>query len=270
MITFLDYINCSNDEELICKTSPSGINIYDTKNFELLMKLDPYRFGLSGDISKAKMFYNSQIIAFSLIETESTNSKDEEILYNESKIKKHSLVLYDLKHFEVIGKITMKNYIEINDFLITKYFIIIMIENKNKSIIFKTANLEYFKTITNAENGRMVYSDDYYISKYVSKKKKTDKKEVKNQEQPKNEFNKCVLAYQDTNDKKKIHFIDCILNEEGTKVLGIRERSIDIQFNSNEVRYFGFVSSYLIVSSAYGNKVHLYSILFISFFLLWK
>jgi hypothetical protein len=135
-----------------------------------------------------------------------------------------------------------------------------MIENKNKSIIFKTANLEYFKTITNAENGRMVYSDDYYISKYVSKNKKTDKKEVKNEEQPKTEFNKCVLAYQDTNDKKKIHFIDCILNEEGTKVLGIRERSIDIQFNSNEVRYFGFVSSYLIVSSAYGNKVHLYSI----------
>ena len=259
MITFFDYINCSKDEELICRTSQNGLNIYDTNNFELLIKLDPYRLGLSGDITKVKLFYNTQIIAFSLIETQ-TASKDEEILYNDSKIKKHSLILYDLKNYEIIGKITMKNFVEINDFLITKYFIIIMIENKNKSIIFKTANLEYFKTITNAENGRMVYSDDYYISKYVSKKKKTDKKEVKNEEQPKTEFNKCVLAYQDTNDKKKIHFIDCILSEEGTKVLGIRERSIDIQFNSNEVRYFGFVSSYLIVSSAYGNKVHLYSI----------
>ena len=173
MITFFDYINCSKDEELICRTSQNGLNIYDTNNFELLIKLDPYRLGLSGDITKVKLFYNTQIIAFSLIETQ-TASKDEEILYNDSKIKKHSLILYDLKNYEIIGKITMKSFVEINDFLLTKYFIIIMIENKNKSIIFKTANLEYFKTITNAENGRMVYSDDYYISKYISKKKKND------------------------------------------------------------------------------------------------
>ena len=263
MITFFDYINCSKDEELICRTSQGGLNIYDTNNFELLTKLDPYRFGLSGDITKAKLFYNTQIIAFSLIETQSAHSKDEEILYNDSKIKKHSLILYDLKNFEIIGKITMKNFVEINDFLITKFFIIIMIENKNKSIIFKTANLEYFKTITNAESGKIVYSDDYYISKYKSKKNKNDKKgkeEIKNEKKSEIENHKCVLAYQDIKNKKKINFIDCILNEDGTKVLGIKERNIEIEFNSHEVRYFGFVSSYLIVSSCYGNKVHLYSI----------
>ena len=260
MITFLDYINCSNDEELICKTSPSGINIYDTKNFELLMKLDPYRFGLSGDISKAKMFYNSQIIAFSLIETESTNSKDEEILYNESKIKKHSLVLYDLKHFEVIGKITMKNYIEINDFLITKYFIIIMIENKNKSILFKTANLGYFASITNTESGKIIYSDDYYITKYTSPKKNNKNQETKNLEYFKIEHNKCILAYKDLKNKKKINLIECLFNEDGTKILGIKERKIKVEFNSTDIKYFEFVSSYLLVSSCYGNKVHLYDI----------
>ena len=259
MITFFDFINCSQDEELICRASTSGLNIYNTNNFELLMKLDPYRLGLVGDVTKAKLFYNTQVIAFSLIETQSAHSKDEEILYNDSKIKKQSLIIYDLKNFEIIGKITMKNFVEISDFLITKYFIIIMIENKNKSIIFKTANLEYFKTITNAKCGKIVYSDDYFISKYKSKKKQNDKKEV-TEEGQKIAYPKCVLAYQDNNGKNKIHFIDCLLNEDGTKVLGIRERNIEIQFNSNEIRYFGFVSSYLIVSSSYGNKVHLYSI----------
>ena len=257
MITFFDYINCSKDEELICRSSQYGLNIYDTNNFELLIKLDPYRFGLSGDITKSKLFYNSQIIAFSLIETLSAHSKDEEILYNDSKIKKHSLVLYDLKNFEIIGKIAMKNFVEINDFLITKYFIIIMIENKNKSLLFKTANLEYFKTLTNVESGKIAYSDDYYISKYNSKKKK-----INNPQKVKTEIdiNKCVLAYQDMNNKRIIHLIDCLMNEDGTKVLGIKERNLEIVFNSNEVKYFEFVSSYLIVSSTYGNKVHLYDV----------
>ena len=98
MITFFDYINCSKDEELICRASQNGLNIYNTSNFELLTKLDPYRIGLSGDVTKVKLFYNTQIIAFSIIETQSAQSKDEEILYNTSKIKKHSLVLYDLKN----------------------------------------------------------------------------------------------------------------------------------------------------------------------------
>ena len=157
MITFFDYINCSKDEELICRASQSGLNIYNTNNFELLIKLDPFRLGLSGDVTKVKLFYNTQIIAFSIIETQSAHSKDEKILYNASKIKRHSLIIYDLKDYEIIGKITMKNFVEINDFLITKYFIIITVEKKNKSILFKTANFEYFKTITNAKNGKIVY-----------------------------------------------------------------------------------------------------------------
>ena len=55
----------------------------------------------------------------------------------------------------------MKDFVEINDFLITKYFIIIMIENKNKALLFKTSNLEYFKTISNVELGNISYTDEF-------------------------------------------------------------------------------------------------------------
>ena len=263
MITFFDYITYSKDEKLICRTSPHGLYIYDTNNFELLFKLDPYRIGLSGDITKSKLLLNTRIIAFSIIESHSAHSKEEGILYNDSKIKQHSLVIYDLENYEVIGKISMKNFVEINDFIITKYFIIIMVEKKNKCLIFKTSNLEYFKTITNAELGKIVYSDDYYIPKYKSKKiKKGGKnkdKEIKLEENIIKQ-NKCVLAYQDSNNKKIIHFMDCIFNEDGTKILGIRNRNIEVDLNSSKVKSFAFVSSYLLVSSSFGNKVHLYKI----------
>ena len=258
MITFFDYINCSKDEELICRASQSGLNIYNTNNFELLIKLDPFRLGLSGDVTKVKLFYNTQIIAFSIIETQSAHSKDEEILYNASKIKRHSLIIYDLKDYEIIGKITMKNFVEINDFLITKYFIIITVEKKNKSILFKTANFEYFKTITNAKNGKIVYSDDYYIPKYISKKQKKNKKEE--EKEIKKEYNKCVLVFQDSIEQKQMNFIDFIFNEDGTEILGMKERSIEIALNSYNIRHFELLSSFLLVSSEYGNKVHLYDV----------
>jgi len=253
MITFFDYITYSQDEELICRTNQKGLCIYDAKNFELLMKLDPFRIGLSGDVTKAKLFYNSRIIAFSIIETKASQSKEEEILYNDSKIKAHSLVIYDLENYEIIGKITMKNFVEISDFFITKYFIIISIENKNKVLLFKTANLEYYKTITNAELGKITYTDDF-MHNYKSKKDKKKKEE----EEVKTKNNKCILAYLDGNDKTNIVYIDCLFNEDGTKIIETKTRNKKIEFNSPEIKYFKFVGPYLLVSSSYGNKVHFY------------
>jgi hypothetical protein len=63
-MNFLDYLNYSKDEQIVCLTNKDGIQIYETNHFELLMKLDPFRVGLTGDVYKAKMFYNSQILAF--------------------------------------------------------------------------------------------------------------------------------------------------------------------------------------------------------------
>ena len=261
MITFFDSITYSQDEELICRTNQNGLNIYDTKHFNLIYKLDPYRIGLTGDITKAKILFNSRIIGFSMIELKSVESKVEQMINSDSKTRMHNLILYDLKDDEIIGKITMKKYVEIKDFLITKYLLIIMIENKNKCILFKTANFEYFKTISDVELGKIVYSDDYYIPKYISKKNNQRLKEGdKNEETSKN--NKCILAYQDSNNRKIIHLKECIFNSKGTKILGIKDRDIEIErdFDSNEMKYLDIISSYLIISSSYGNKVHLYDI----------
>ena len=51
-----------------------------------------------------------------------------------------------------------------------------------------------------------------------------------------------------------------LLINDGTKILCVINKNIEIDFNSTEIKYLGFVSSYLIVSSLYGNKVHLYNI----------
>ena len=262
-MNFLDYIYCSEDEQILCLTNKDGIQIYDTKNFELIMRLDPYRFGLYGDVYKAKILYNSQILAFSIIETQSADTKQQQILYNESKIKKHSLVLYDIKNYEIIGKITMKNFVEINDFLITKYFIIIMVENKNKALLFKTSNLKYFKTLNNVELGKVAYSENYIFPPRPSKKKnKKEDKDKKNQkEEEKNPCqNKCILAYQDLNNKKRIILMEYSFTDDYTKVLKVTNKSIEVDFNSAGIKYLNLVSSYLILSSNVGNKVHMYDI----------
>lgn len=259
-MNFLDYIDYTEDEQIISLINKDGIQIYDTQNFELLMKLDPYRVGLSGDVYKAKMLYNSQIIAFTIIETQAADTKQQILLYNESKIKKHSLVIYDMKNYEIIGKITMKEFVEINDFLITKYFIIIMIENKNKALLFKTSNLQYFKTISNAELGNIAYSDDYTAKPRPSKKKNKNAKEVEKSPKPQPKKNQCVIAYQDSTNKKNVVLMEVLFNEDNTKILGVKNRNIEIEFNSTGLKYVGIIASYLIVSSAVGNKVHMYDI----------
>ena len=255
-MNFLDYIDYSQDEQLVCLTNKKGIQLYDTKNFELLMKLDPYRVGLVGDVYQAKTFFNSQILAFSIIESQSAESKQQQILYNDSKIRKHSLVIYDLKNYEVIGKITMKNFVEINDFLITKYFIIIMIENKSKALLFKTANLGFFKALTNVELGHIAYNDDFLLGPIIKSKKKAKKDEK--QETSEIEKNHCILAYQNSLNKKNVVVMEFIFNEDGTKVLGVKNLNIEIEFNSKGLKYVGILSNYLIVSSSIGNKVHIY------------
>ena len=79
MITFFDYITSSKDKELIWRTSPNGLKVFDTNNFDLLFKLDTYRIGLSGDITKPQLLFNTRIIAFSIIESHLANSKGEGI-----------------------------------------------------------------------------------------------------------------------------------------------------------------------------------------------
>ena len=83
-----DYINLSNDKEIICLSNLDGIHFYDIINFQLLFKLNPLRIGLVGIASKCKIFYNSHIIAFIIIENLFSSSKDEQlIILSEKKDK---------------------------------------------------------------------------------------------------------------------------------------------------------------------------------------
>ena len=240
-MNFLDGITYSKDEQLICLTNKDGIQIFDTKNFEMLLKLNQFVVGLQGDVYKAKIFNNSNILAFTIIESHTAESKNQKIIYNDSKIKVHSLVIYDLKNFEIIGKISMKNFIEIDDFLITKYLIVIMLEKKNKALLFKTSTLEYFMTITDAELGRVTYNDDYYEPPISPSKKKKNAKNVKKDKNAKTEEKKeeseinknmCVLAYQDSLNKKQVVLMEFLFGNDPSKILGVKKKK-----NRNTVKF---------------------------------
>jgi hypothetical protein len=129
---------------------------------------------------------------------------------------------------------------------------------------YKTSNLEYFKTITNVESGHIAYSDDYHSIPRPSKKKNKNAKDAKEAEKTEKKVekkqNKCVIAYQDFTNKKNIVLSEFLFDKDNTKILGVKTRNIEIEFNSNGLKYVGLVSSYLIVSSAVGNKVHMYDI----------
>ena len=245
-MNFSGYINLSKDNEIFCLTNKDGINIYETHNFQLLIKLDPLRIGLVGDVYKPKLFWNSQLITFIISETKNIYSK-KKITINSNA---YSLVLYDLKNYEIIGKITMNNSIEISDFLITKYFIILMIAKKNKALLFKTSNLKFFKSLSNVESGTIVYSDDYSLLK-----KNSNNSEINEQN------NRCIIVYKDYNNKKLLVIMQFNFNEDKTDVLGVKIKNRELDFNSKGLKYIGIISSYLIVSSAIGNKIHIYELL---------
>ena len=255
-MNFIDNIYINNEKDIICLTNSEGIHFYDTNDFQLLMKLNPLRIGLYGDVNKTKIFYNSQIIAFSILETKEIPSEEQLIIFNNSNIKRNSIVLYDLNNYEIIGKITLKSANEINDFLITRFFIIIMIENKNKTLLFKTSNLEYFKTISNIDHGNIFYSDDYFFNK-----RKKNHKGKNLQYNYQNKMNKCIIVYKDSINSKLIARIQFIFNEDKTKVIGSKTRNTEINLNSDGIKNVGLISSFYIVSSIHGNKIHIYDLL---------
>ena len=251
-----DYINLSNDKEIICLSNLDGIHFYDIINFQLLFKLNPLRIGLVGIASKCKIFYNSQIIAFIIIENLFSSSKDEQLIILSEK-KRQSLVLYDMKNYEIIGKISMKDSVEINDFLITKFFIIIKLEHINKVLLFKTANLTYFKALENIDLGTIAYDDEYFFKR---KKNIFDEENISNIEY-KNKMNKCILAYKDNKNERNIIRHQFVFNEDKTQVLGDRKKNVELELNTSGIKYLGLISSFLIVSSAFGNKIHIYDLL---------
>jgi hypothetical protein len=143
-----------------------------------------------------------------------------------------------------------------------------MIEKKNKALLFKTSTLEYFMSIKDAELGKISYNDDYYVPPICpSKKKNKNAKNVKKDKNAKEEEKKeesepnknmCILAYQDCFNKKQVVLMEFLFGNDPATILGVKKTKIEIQFNSNELKYVGLLSKYLVVSSSLGNKVHMY------------
>jgi len=236
------YLN--QDKNLIYITDKSGIKVYDTLNYQLLIKLDPHYFGLSGDVSKFLLFHSSEIFVFSFLENINDDSINQ-IIYNNRKIKKHSLILFDIKNNSILAKITMKNSIEINDFIITKYFIIIMIENKNKAILFNTSNLKYNQTINGAYSGKIFFSDQYY--------------QRDNNEGNIND-NRCMLTYINHLNSSEIIIKEFIFNDDYSKILGNKTNKFQVYFNTQIVNKIEIISNYLVICSNIGNKIHIFDI----------
>ena len=244
-MNFVETLNFSDDKDLLYLTDEEGIKIYETNNFQLLIKFNSSRIGLKGEVSNFQLFYSSSILIFSLIET-IKYEKISQIIYNNSKIKKHHLILYDVNDFSILGKISMKNSIEINDFLVTKFFIILMIENKNKAILFKTSDLTYVKTITEVYSGKITYNDNFIDNENI-KEKLINK-------------NKCILAYIDYLKNYHIYLEEYLWNDDCSKILGFKTNLLVIDVNSSGVKQIDIVSPYLMVASSFGNKIHIFDL----------
>jgi hypothetical protein len=108
-----------------------------------------------------------------------------------------------------------------------------MLEKKNKALLFKTSTLEYFMTITDAELGRVTYNDDYYEPPISPSKKKKNAKNVKKDKNAKTEEKKeeselnknmCVLAYQDSLNKKQVVLMEFLFGNDPSKILGVKKK----------------------------------------------
>lgn len=363
-MNFANNIDISEDGNLLCLTNENGIKIYDTKRFILLKKIKDFVGNLSGEILKCKLFPNSKKIGFILLQNKRdrgsvdlTNCNE----YIDLNFLVNTLVIFDINNNEIIGKIGMKNGLEIDDYLLTKYFIIIMVKDENIVLLFKTKTLEYFFSIGNVKNGNVIYSDNYfykkkdindsvdsdrinkeedilnkaksfdvfnnkednydilsYNKKYTFAIDENDYNKINIEDNEKNESkedmnkrennikeekesgislindfsstsdisnisninniskiviensettnfnitsNKCILAYLDTFNSKKICFIEYYFDKSNDNVINKKETSIEFELkNSEGIKNIFFLSSLLIVTSFLGNKIHIYNI----------
>ena len=116
--------------------------------------------------------------------------------------------------------------------------------------------MEYFKTISNIDHGNIFYSDDYFFNK-----RKKNHKGKNLQYNYQNKMNKCIIVYKDSINSKLIARIQFIFNEDKTKVIGSKTRNTEINLNSGGIKNIGLISSFYIVSSIHGNKIHIYDLL---------
>ena len=148
-------INISDDGQIVCIASKNGISLYETTKFCHLITINAFPRNLNGEISNAKLFYNTRILSF-ILKEKITDPKDKKVFkYSPNE----TLAIIDVAYNRVLGKILIKD--KIDDYEITRNFIIIKLKKHHKILLFITKTLEYFHTIENVNLGKIQYNELY-------------------------------------------------------------------------------------------------------------
>ena len=284
---YKENISCTDDGQIICITTKYGILLFETTKLAFELKIDSLPNEIINKISNCKLLCNTRILGFIYHEKnkEENNLKEE----NKKDLRKRSssrnliendetLVIIDIEYNKILGRIKIKG--KIDDYELTKNFIIIKKKALNKVFLFKTITLEYFMTIDNVNLGKIRYNENIKIeglNKINNKKNLINTDSIDTSSSTKdndsdNNLNKiinenksetnhfCMLAYQDFKNKREVVLIEYMLDNSRKNILNHRKRTFIPNFNAVGVKFIYLIESYLLISSNIGNKVHIYDV----------
>ena len=216
----INTIRISQDNELLIASTNIGYRIFDIETFTLLNNLIEDYHNNIGNISNALNFYSSHIIFFHGYE-------------NNEKYKSNCLCYANEMKKECKKLIQFKE--EIYNFYLNKYIIIIIFTNK--IVLFDLLKLQYIKTISDiASNNKEIVS--YNIDKdflYIGKV--------------------------GINCPNKIEiYIYSIIKKKEIQIIELKKEIEVNNFDSiNTIFIDGSNTNYLIATSKFSNKIHIYS-----------
>ena len=284
---YKENISCTDDGQIICITTKYGILLFETTKLAFELKIDSLPNEITNKISNCKLLCNTRILGFIYHEKnkEENNLKEE----NKKDLRKRSssrnpiendetLVIIDIEYNKILGRIKIKG--KIDDYELTKNFIIIKKKALNKVFLFKTITLEYFMTIDNVNLGKIRYNENIKIeglNKINNKNNLINTDSIDTSSSTKdndsdNNLNKiinenqsetnhfCMLAYQDFKNKREVVLIEYMLDNSRKNILNHRKRTFIPNFNAVGVKFIYLIESYLLISSNIGNKVHIYDV----------
>ena len=284
---YKENISCTDDGQIICITTKYGILLFETTKLAFELKIDSLPKEIINKISNCKLLCNTRILGFIYHE----KNKEENNLKEEKKndLRKRSssrnliendetLVIIDIEYNKILGRIKIKG--KIDDYELTKNFIIIKKKALNKVFLFKTITLEYFMTIDNVNLGKIRYNENIKIeglNKINNKNNLINTDSIDTSSSTKdndsdNNLNKiinenqsetnhfCMLAYQDFKNKREVVLIEYMLDNSRKNILNHRKRTFIPNFNAVGVKFIYLIESYLLISSNIGNKVHIYDV----------
>ncbi len=216
----INTIRISQDNELLIASTNIGYRIFDIETFTLLNNINEDYHKKLGNISNAITYYSSHLIFFNGYENNEQYKNN--CLYYANEILKDCKLLIQFEQ-------------DIYNFYMNKYIIIIIFTNK--IILFDLLKLQYIKTISDiASNNKEIVS--YNIDKdflYIGKVGVNSQNKIE------------VYIYSNINKKEK-------------QIIELKKEIEDNSFDSiNSIFIDGSNTNYIVVTSKFSNKIHIYS-----------